>query len=133
MTPTPAPMESRAFEECCCSGCGQNAMVRVHLIGDIKICPACIDLMMNIVENEAPESAVWKVRSKQRIVDMLGAQGIVEGIARAMMVAIDIPSDNPGSGSLDWTGNDVWSCDFHTMSSTCLSAIIGKLKGDTCD
>jgi len=42
-----------------CTGCHEKSMVRVALIGDIKICPKCIHLLMDIVEAEAPEAASW--------------------------------------------------------------------------
>lgn len=47
-----------------CTGCGQQVLVRVHLIKDIKICPACIRGLMAIVEAEAPEYVLPKPSDK---------------------------------------------------------------------
>lgn len=54
----------------------------------------------------------------------------VELVARAMMVAIDLPRDDPGTGTLDWTGNDVWSCDFHAMAEAAIATMKDVGRGE---
>lgn len=45
----------------------------------------------------------------------------VEHVARAMMRAIDIPDAD--TAMLDWSGNDIWSCDFGEMARAAIESI----------
>lgn len=46
-----------------------------------------------------------------------------ERMARAMMRTTDIPEHNDvETCSLDWCGNELWSCDFEAMAGAALTA-----------
>lgn len=61
--------QAQECRDCLCTGCNQQANVRVHFIGDIMICPNCIHLLVSIVENEAPEAVTWLARTPSTGVD----------------------------------------------------------------
>jgi hypothetical protein len=47
---------------------------------------------------------------------------LVEFVSRAMMETVFQEID-VATASLDWTGNDVWGCDFEAMSIAAINAI----------
>jgi len=50
----------------------------------------------------------------------------IEQVARAMMATTNIPEHNDiDKVSMDWTGTDLWSCDFEEMATAAIEAMVG--------
>jgi len=48
----------------------------------------------------------------------------IEKVARAMMATTGIPEhNNVKTCSMDWTGDDLWSCDFEEMAKAAIKAM----------
>jgi hypothetical protein len=53
---------------------------------------------------------------------LLDSPEMVEKIARAMMQPVFHEID-PSTAPLDWTGNDIWGCDFGEMAENVIAEI----------
>jgi hypothetical protein len=59
---------------------------------------------------------------KTYLTTLLDSPDMVEKIARAMMQNVFRDAD-PDTAPLDWTGNDIWGCDFGEMAGYVIAAI----------
>lgn len=60
--------------------------------------------------------------AQQYLTTLLGSPEMVERVARAMMQNVFRDID-PDTAPLDWTGNDIWGCDFGEMAGNVIAAI----------